>query len=326
MNEIEHPVSNCLLCGSRKISIHHSLSAEDILKCWARLGQRFSPAAVQPLLNEGMIHLHDCLECGFQFFNPRLAGGSEFYEQFHAQGSGYYAPDRPENERNVRFALRRGCRNLLDVGCGPGFALDAARRAGLETFGLELSRSAAAAAAGRGHTIFPMLLENMAPAWEGKFDLISLNQVLEHVPAPVEFLRLCIRFLSPRGAIAIAVPSATGGLRFSPWLAANWPPHHVSRWRIKNFHTLARKTHLRVVKTGGDPCLGAGLQMGLLEHRQDCLTLNKPYRGLPPFLIKSLCFIYRKAGLKYIFKSQGHSIHCYLERPDSPLATEVVNP
>ena len=314
MKENKNPDLNCLLCGSREVSIHHSLSAEDILKCWARNGQRFSPAAVQPLLDEGTIHMYDCLECGFQFFNPKLAGGAEFYEQLHAQGSGYYAPNRPENERNVRFAIRHGYRNILDVGCGPGFALDAARHAGLETFGMELSRSAAAAAGKRGHTVFPVLLENLDAVWEGKFDLISLNQVLEHVPNPVELLRCCIRFLSPRGAIAITVPSATGVLRFIPWLPSNWPPHHISRWRMKNFDTLARKTHLRVVKTGGDPLLGSGIQMTLLEHRQDCLTLRKPYHGPPPFLIKPLCFIYRKTGMKYFVRSQGHSIHCYLQR------------
>jgi SAM-dependent methyltransferase len=308
-------VPTCLLCDSHEVSIHHSLSAQDILKCWARTGHRFSPAAVQSLLDEGTIHLYVCLECGFQFFNPKLAGGAEFYEQLHAQGSGYYAPDRPENERNVRFAGKRGCRNILDIGCGSGFALDAARRTGLETFGVELSRSAAAAAAERGHTIFPVLLENMDPVWEGKFDLISLNQLLEHVPDPAGLIRQCVRFLSSRGAIAIAVPGATGMLRFTPWEQSNWPPHHVSRWRIKDFEALARKTGLRVVKTGGDQLLGAALQMTLLEHRQLCLTLQKPYRGLPPILIKPTCFIYRKIGLKCVFNSQGHSIYCYLERP-----------
>jgi SAM-dependent methyltransferase len=304
----------CLLCGSSRISIRYSLSAEEILKCWAQAGQHFSLSAVQSLLDERMIHLYDCRECGFQFFNPKLAGGGEFYEQLHAQGPGYYAPDRAENKRNVRFAIQHGYHNILDVGCGSGFALDEARRAGLETYGIELSRSAAAVAAERGHTVFPVLLENLDSVWEGKFALISLNQVLEHVPNPAELVRQCIRFLSPRGAIAIAVPSAPGVLRFAPWLPANWPPHHVSRWRIKDFDTLARKSNLRVVETGGNQLLGGEIQMYLLEHRQHCLTLKKPYHGFPPFLIKSLCFIYRKTGLKYIFRSQGHGIYCYLEK------------
>jgi SAM-dependent methyltransferase len=305
---------SCLLCGSDKIAIHHSLSAQDILKCWARAGHQFGSAVTDPFLKEGMIHLYDCLQCGFQFFNPKLAGSAEFYEQLHADGSDYYAPDRPENERNVRFAIRQNYRTILDLGCGPGFALDAAKRAGLETFGIELSRTAAAAAAQRGHTIFPVLLEDIDPVWEGKFDLISLNQLLEHVPDPAGLVRQCIRFLSPRGAIAIAVPGATGVLRFTPWLEANWPPHHLSRWKMTDFKTLARQVNLRVLETGGDRLLGADLQRILLVHRQLCQTLYKPYRGLPPWTIKTLCLIYRKTGLKYLCRSQGHSIYCYLVR------------
>ena len=304
----------CLLCGSVDVSIRDSLSAGDLLAGWSQDGHHFPTNSVQTLVREGMIHLYECRKCGFQFFNPKLAGGAEFYEHLHAGGPGYYAPNRPEAERNARFSVEHGYHSILDVGCWVGFALDNAKRAGLKTYGVELSRTAAAAAAERGHTIFPVLLENLAPEWEGKFDLISLNQVLEHVPDPVGLVGQCVRFLSPQGAIAIAVPSATGVLRFNPWLPANWPPHHISRWTIKDFHTLAEATHLRVLDTGGNQLLGSELQDNLLQHRRYFRTLQKPYRGLPPFLIKCLGFIYRKTGMKYIFTSQGHSIYCYLGR------------
>ncbi len=308
-------VRACLLCGSGDVSIRHSLSATELLVGWSGDGYDLPPRSSQPLLDEGMIHLYECRECGFQFFNPKLAGDAEFYEHVQTHAMGYYAPNRPENERNVRFALKHGYQSILDVGCGVGFALDAAKRAGLKTYGVELNRAAATTAAERGHTIFPILLENLASEWEGKFDLISLNQVLEHVPDPISIVRQCVRFLSPNGAVAIAVPSATGVLRFTPWLPANWPPHHVSRWKIKNFNTLAEETDLRVLKTGGNQLLGEEFQNILLEHHRLCRTLQKPYRGLPPFLIKCLGFIYRKTGMKYIFTSQGHSIYCYLGRP-----------
>jgi SAM-dependent methyltransferase len=156
----------------------------------------------------------------------------------------------------------------------------------------------------------------MDPVWQGRFDLITLNQLLEHVPDPVGLVGQCVRFLSPRGAIAIAVPGASGILRFNPWLQANWPPHHISRWRIKDFHQLAGRAGLRVVEAGGNQLLGSEVQINLLVNRDLCLALQKPYRGLPPLAIKALCLLYRKAGLKYLFKSHGHSIFCYLLRPD----------
>jgi len=314
-NSSNSTVPDCLLCNSNDISIRDSLSAENILACWSQEGRPLPPSSVQNLQSEGTIHLYECRKCGFQFFNPKLAGDGEFYEEIHANRSDYYAPNRPENQRNARFAIEHGYQSLLDVGCGDGSALDAAKRAGLKTYGMELSPTAAAAAAERGHIIFPVLLDNLAPEWEGKFDLISLNQVLEHVPDPPDLIRQCLRFLSPRGTMAIAVPSATGLLKFTPWLPANWPPHHISRWRRKDFHTLAERTNLRVTKTGGDQLLGSEYQNTLLEHRRLCRALQKPYHGLPPFFIKCLGFIYRKTGMKFVFKSQGHSIYCYLSRP-----------
>jgi SAM-dependent methyltransferase len=303
----------CLLCDSTRYTVHSSLTADEILNCWAIDGHQFRPASIQLILDEGMINLYECSQCGFQFFNPKLIGDSLFYEQLQVKG-GYYAPDRPENQRNVRYALEHGYRTLLDIGCGPGFALDNARDAGLQTFGIELNPAAAAIAAKRGHTIFPVLLENLDAAWTGKFDLISLNQLLEHVPNPVELIRQCIRFLSPAGTISIAVPGRETVLRFCPWVESNWPPHHVSRWRKKDFYFLAGQTGLQVVKTGGDRLLGSALEMYLLGHRRRCKVLKKPYRGLPVAGIKVISQVYRKTGLKYIFRSQGHSIYCYLKR------------
>jgi len=261
-----------------------------------------------------MVYLYQCQNCGFQFFNPKLAGDEQFYDGLHTGRADYYAPDRPENKRNASFAIEHGYKSILDVGCGVGFALDTAKSAGLKTYGIELSRAALTIASGKGHTVFSDLLENLTSEWEGKFDMISLNQVLEHVPDPAGLVRQCVRFLSPRGVIATAVPSATGVLRFAPWLPANWPPHHISWWRREDFFTLAKQTNLKVIETGGNQLLGSELESALLEHRQNCKTLKKPNRGLPTIGIKLLGFFYRKTGMKHIFKSQGHSIYCYLSR------------
>lgn len=305
---------HCLLCSSEELSVSDHLTAEEILRLWARGGIRFLASAVQPLVEKQTVRLYRCDKCGFQFFDPKLAGGAEFYEQLSAQTDGYYAPDRPENERNARFAVEHGFRTILDIGCGTGYALDTAKRSGLETYGIELSRTAAEIAAARGHTVFQTLVEDLDSKWNGRFDLISMNQLLEHVPDPVGVVKNCVRLLSPRGVIAIAVPSATGILRFRPWLEANWPPHHISRWRNKDFRTLANSAGLRLLKTGGNRLFGREIEHCLLEHRQDCALLNRPYHGPPKLLVKTIAFIYRKTGAKYVFNSQGHSIYCYLTR------------
>jgi SAM-dependent methyltransferase len=322
MNNATFP--HCLLCGSDKIATRRSMTTDEILKCWALHGCHFDVEAIQSLMDEEVIHLFNCNACGFQFFDPRLEANSKFYGALYKQlPTTYYPTDCVDYLRNTRFAVGHDFRTMLDVGCGAGAALDNAKRGGLETYGIEPSATAAAAAARRGHTIFPVPLEKMDTAWEGKFDLITLNQVLEHVPDPVGLIQQCVRLLSSRGAIAITVPSATGVLRLCPWLEHNWPPHHLSHWRIKDFYKLADRVGLQIIKTGANRLYGRELKAVLLENREHCQALQKPYRCLPPILIRVICYIYRLAALQYFFSSQGGSNYCFLGHEKTPPNTEI---
>lgn len=310
---------HCMLCGSDQITSHRSMTAEEILKCWDIYGCRFDGDVAQLLKDEGVIHLYECSRCCFRFFNPRLVGSPQFYETLYKQlPATYYPVDSGDYLRNTQFATSHDYRTILDIGCGAGAALDNAKRGGLETYGIEPSATAAAVAARQGHTIFPVQLDQIDNAWDGKFDLITLNQVLEHVPDPVGLIRQCVRLLSPGGAIAITVPSATGVLRLCPWLEHNWPPHHLSHWKIRDFYKLAERVGLRVIRVGGNRLYGLELKAVLLQHRKHCRALQKPYYGLPPILIKIVSKIYRLAALRHVFSSQGGSIYCFLGKKPSP--------
>lgn len=72
---------------------------------------------------------------------------SKLYQAFTNRGQDL-VDDSPQRERNVRFARRRKFCEVLDVGCGSEVVLDAAKRAGLQTFGLGLNRATADAGSG----------------------------------------------------------------------------------------------------------------------------------------------------------------------------------
>jgi SAM-dependent methyltransferase len=314
MNSPELLGPRCFLGCPVDAEILETLTVSELLTVWRLTGVRFSDESLGTLMSVELVHLYRCPACGFQFFDPRLAGDDRFYSELHAQMAGYYAPARPENERNAQFAQAQGFQTVLDVGCGTGFALDAARRRGLQTFGLELTASAAEEARSRGHTVFSVLLHELDSKWEGRFDLISFNQVLEHVPDPIGLIKQCVRLLSPHGVITIAVPNAEGVLRWHPWMALNWPPHHISRWRQRDLQTLSERCDMTVVKSGGNHLLGGELEGTLLANREHCLALGKDHRGASPAIIKLLAFLYRKTGMKHVFRSQGHSTFCFLQR------------
>src|SRR5260370_33989800 len=112
----------------------------------------------------------------------------------------------------------------------------------------------------KGHQIFSSLLYELDHNQTGGFDLITLFQVLEHVPQPGVLMKQAASFLNPGGHISVAVPSAEGVYRLIPWEPAQWPPHHLSRWRLTDFHTLASVNRMELIGSGGGGFVGSGIE------------------------------------------------------------------
>jgi SAM-dependent methyltransferase len=95
-----------------------------------------------------------------------------------------------------------GRNGLLDVGCGSGFVLELARDRGWHAVrGVEPSTDAIAKAdpSVRPAIVPDVLREGLFEA--ESFDGVTLFQVLDHIPEPVDFLRECRRILRPGGSI-----------------------------------------------------------------------------------------------------------------------------
>jgi SAM-dependent methyltransferase len=91
---------------------------------------------------------------------------------------------------------------LLDIGCGSGFVLELARDRGWrDVHGVEPSAHAIAEAA---PDIAPLIIQDMMRDGllpSDSLSLITLFQVLDHMPEPLELLRTCLQILQPGGVI-----------------------------------------------------------------------------------------------------------------------------
>jgi SAM-dependent methyltransferase len=98
---------------------------------------------------------------------------------------------------------------LLDVGCAHGWFLDAGMTAGYACTGIEPSVRVAERGVARGHRIltgyFPSALES-----DGEFDVISFNDVFEHIPGARETMRMTSAALANKGILSIAIPASNG--------------------------------------------------------------------------------------------------------------------
>jgi 2-polyprenyl-3-methyl-5-hydroxy-6-metoxy-1,4-benzoquinol methylase len=134
----------------------------------------------------------------------------------------------------MRFVAKRFVARgrLLEIGCASGFFLDAAHRAGFQVTGVEPSEEQAELARARvAADVRAGFLEDIGFE-TGSFDVSCAWHVLEHIPEPVEGLRLLRAALRPGGTLALEVPNA--GSRQALRLGALWPhwdpAHHVNHF------------------------------------------------------------------------------------------------
>jgi 2-polyprenyl-3-methyl-5-hydroxy-6-metoxy-1,4-benzoquinol methylase len=147
--------------------------------------------------------------CGFRFADPRTVPDLvALYEALDDQAYRDTADVRRVQQRRlVRELLRRraGTRTLLDVGAANGLLVDEAARAGLQAVGVEPSEALSAEAREHGIEILTGVLPH-ADLADRRFDAVTLVDVIEHVPDPVELLRLAHAHVAPDGCVFVVTP------------------------------------------------------------------------------------------------------------------------
>ncbi len=122
----------------------------------------------------------------------------------------------------------RGTARLLDVGCGNGAFVRLMRDLGWDAEGVEPDERAAARAREAGLPVRGGALEP-DEAGRGRFDVVTLSHVIEHVHDPADLLRRCSAVLRPGGLLWVATPNlmAAGAARFgADWVQLD-PPRHL---------------------------------------------------------------------------------------------------
>jgi SAM-dependent methyltransferase len=96
---------------------------------------------------------------------------------------------------------------LLDIGCGGGHLLAAAIRHGYQGVGTDLSYEACAIAR---HRSIPTLQADgtILPFRSRSLNIVTLINVLDHLPDPLATLQEVFRVLAPGGYLVIRIPNA----------------------------------------------------------------------------------------------------------------------
>jgi 2-polyprenyl-3-methyl-5-hydroxy-6-metoxy-1,4-benzoquinol methylase len=92
---------------------------------------------------------------------------------------------------------------FLDIGAGMGFSLEVAKRRGWTASGLEPNAEVSRHARDRGLDVKNAYLTSETT---GEYDFILIDNVLEHILEPTEFVNRAGSLLAPSGVLMVAVP------------------------------------------------------------------------------------------------------------------------
>jgi len=113
--------------------------------------------------------------------------------------------------------LDRSRRRLLDVGAHAGRFIAVARQSGWRAEGLELNPTTAAYAAERTGARVRQVNVHDAGVERNAYDAVTITDVLEHIPRPLDVLSRTADLLAPGGWIAVKVPCGPSQLVKETW-------------------------------------------------------------------------------------------------------------
>lgn len=151
-----------------------------------------------------------CTYCHMVYTNPLenfsllLKGYEDVVDEEYIKTEQYRKILLHQHLRRVEKYIERG--KILDIGCFAGYFLEIAKEQGWKAYGIEPSKWARAIAKKKNLQVIGDDIETIELA-KNQYDVITMWDVIEHLPDTSAILKKCHRSLRKKGIIALGTPN-----------------------------------------------------------------------------------------------------------------------
>lgn len=173
----------------------------------------------------------------------------------------------------------RKMNNIIDVGCGDGFFLEAARKRKWNVFGTEFTQEAIEVCLGKGieMSASPLGLRNYKAEF---FDVITSFEVIEHINTPMDEIKAFSTILRKGGVVYITTPnfnSISRDILNSKWNMIEYP-EHLSYFTTQTLSYLFRKSNFKRLEISTTGISINRLRASSAKKSSDLSTINPDER------------------------------------------------
>jgi 2-polyprenyl-3-methyl-5-hydroxy-6-metoxy-1,4-benzoquinol methylase len=163
---------------------------------------------------QGLGHLVRCVECSLVYLRDYTSEVVDFHGDEYVRARVIQSCHEPSRDREQLFTERLAWaatqtkgRRVLDIGCGNGAFLLAARASGWTPFGLDNSEVPRELLLPQGLDVCVADAVEFLKEHPAAFDLIHMNHSLEHIPNAADTVLAAKKALAPGGLLYVEVPN-----------------------------------------------------------------------------------------------------------------------
>lgn len=198
--------------------------------------------------------IRECCVCGLGITDPPPSTADFYedngrYEELFASRAALYHGFARDLLKNLSGLIDPSGKRLLDIGCGGGFVVEEAAKMGFFSEGIEANGAVVEWCRKRGLNVSQGDIQKISK--DGKYDVIVLSAVLEHLPAPEKMLNHYMKMLKPGGFFLVSQAVYDGLLpSVFPWGWYGWQPReHYWHFKKRTLEQYFRKVGFNLVRS-----------------------------------------------------------------------------